>query len=160
MHNTLIAALGAVGAWLLVAGPLHQATIELREQGLTDRTSFPAELLGPQHISPWWWLLPPVAYWKQHRERERTKQLALRTMSTEQIQRMLAFSNTALGWLFVAAGATLIAIKETYELVEIAHWPQVWTWVIVVAALLFAVGNAALQTSRTRHILAAATTEP
>lgn len=160
MHNTLIAALGAMGAWLLVAGPLHQATIELREQGLTDRTNFRTETLTPHHISPWWWLLPPVAYWKHHRERERIKQLALHTMSTEQIQRMLAFSNTALGWLFVAAGATLIAIKETYELVEITHWPHAWTWIIVIAALLIAVGNAALQTSRTRHILDAATTEP
>ncbi|MFI6866730.1 hypothetical protein [Nocardia sp. NPDC050406] len=155
MHNMVIAALGAVGAWLLVAGPLHQATIELREQGLTDRANLPDPRLRPRRISPWWWLLPPVAYWKHHRERDRIKRLALETMSASDIERMLAFSNTALGWLFVAAGATLIAIKETYELVEIGHWHPAWTWIIVATALLFAVGNAALQTSRTSRILAA-----
>ncbi|HCS57466.1 MAG TPA: hypothetical protein DIW80_09735 [Gordonia polyisoprenivorans] len=156
MENPIIAALGALGAWLLVAGPLYQAATELRDQGLTQRRALPDTIAPSQPISPWWWLIPPVAYWRHHRERTRIKREVIGVMSTEEVQRMLAFSNTALGWLLVAAGATCIAIKETWEFVHMADWPPVMTWVIIVLAAAVAVGNAAMQTARTSHILAAA----
>ncbi|MEU3011920.1 hypothetical protein [Nocardia asteroides] len=156
MHSSVIAGLGALGAWLLVAGPLYQAAMELRNRGFTEGRTLPVQVVTGGHVSAWWWLIPPVAYWKHHRRRERIKRRALEVLPVEEVERMVSFSNTALGWMFVATGAALIAVKETYEWVEIAHLPQVWTWVVVVAALGIAVGNAAGQTARTTKILSQA----
>ena len=54
---------GFVGAWLLVAGPLLQGAIELRDEEM-DREGFEkvkGDVEYPQPISRWWWLLaPPV----------------------------------------------------------------------------------------------------
>ena len=61
-HVILI--LGALGAWFLVAGPLFQAAVELREQEF-DREEMEkatSSVQAPKSISPWWWLLPPVAW--------------------------------------------------------------------------------------------------
>ncbi|WP_280415006.1 hypothetical protein [Nocardia carnea] len=156
MHNSVIAGLGALGAWLLVAGPLYQAAMELRDRGLTDRRNLPAQIMTGRHVSAWWWLVPPVAYWKHHQRREQIKRRALEVLPLEEVERMVSFSNTALAWMFVSTGAALIAVKETYEWVEIAHLPQVWTWVVIVSALGIAVGNAAGQTARTTKILSQA----
>ncbi|MQY23931.1 hypothetical protein [Nocardia macrotermitis] len=153
-HNPVIAALGAFGAWLLVAGPLYQAAMELRDQGASERRELPEGVVPPQRISPWWWLLPPVAYWKYRQERERVKSAVLQSLSAEDVQRILTFSNTALGWLLVAGGATCIAIKETWEFVEAMEWPWGWTLLLVVLAGMAALGNTSYQTARTSRILA------
>ena len=154
MDNPYIGAIGAIGAWLLVAGPLYQASMELREQGLAQRRQLPATVPHPRPVSGWWWLVPPVAYWKHHQQRDRLRRLVLAALPADEIERMISFSNTARGWLVVAGGATLIGVKETWELVEINEWPTFFTWVIAAAALLLSVGNAALTASRTERILA------
>ena len=159
MHNPFIAAIGALGAWLLVAGPLYQASMELREQGLAQRRQLPETIPHPRRISGWWWLLPPVAYWKHHSERERLRRLVLAALPATDVERMISFSTTARGWLVVAGGATLIGVKETWELVEIAGWPTFVTGVIAAVALLVSVGNAAVTASRTDRILAGVNTD-
>ena len=155
MDHPTVAAIGALGAWLLVAGPLHQASMELREQGLAQRRRLPESGVDPHPVSGWWWLLPPVAYWKHHRERERLRRAALAVLPAADVdvERMISFSTTARGWLVVAAGATLIGVKETWELVEVNDWPAPTTWVIVAVALLLSVGNAAVTAVRTGQIL-------
>lgn len=154
MENPYITALGALGAWLLVAGPLHQASMELREQGLAQRRELPAHIPNPRRIPAWWWLLPPVAYWKHRNEKERLRRVVLAALPADEVERMISFSNTARGWLVVAGGATLIGIKETWELVDALEWPAIATWTITAAALVLSVGNAAITASRTEQILA------
>jgi hypothetical protein len=109
----------------------------------------------PRRISAWWWLLPPVAYWKHRTEKERLRRVVLAALPADEVERMISFSNTARGWIVVAGGATLIGIKETWELVETLEWPSSTTWVISAAALLLSVSNAAITASRTEQILAA-----
>ena len=74
---------GFVGAWLLVAGPLLQGAIELREEEI-DREGFEA-LRGkvdyPAPISRWWWLLPPVAYVKNRRRNDAFHRQAMAVMT-------------------------------------------------------------------------------
>jgi hypothetical protein len=55
---------GYVGAWLLVAGPIYQAALELQEQDIErDRIQqVTAQVPAPAPVSAWWWLLPPVRY--------------------------------------------------------------------------------------------------
>ena len=46
---------------------------------------------------------------------------------------LVRFINKATGWLYVALGALLIAVKETWELVEYNEWPTWLFWVLIVA---------------------------
>ena len=53
------------GAWLLVAGPLYQGSVELNELDV-DRAGIEGKAIAAQAAqarpSAWWWLLPPVMY--------------------------------------------------------------------------------------------------
>ena len=54
------------GAWLLVAGPLYQGSVELDELDV-DREGIEgikasAVRTAQGRPSAWWWLLPPVMY--------------------------------------------------------------------------------------------------
>src|SRR5215468_9479331 len=70
--NQVIAWVGFLGAWLLVAGPLYQGAIELLEEDI-DREGIDASIARiprPDPPSPWWWLLPPVMYLiRRHRSK-------------------------------------------------------------------------------------------
>ncbi|MGN6502421.1 MAG: hypothetical protein ACTHKX_05895 [Pseudolysinimonas sp.] len=133
---------GFVGAWLLVAGPLLQGAIELRDEEL-DREGF-EELRGkieyPAPISRWWWLLPPVAYVKNRRRNDAFHRQAMTVMTPEQRAQFVGFTNKATGWFTVAGGAFLIFLKEAWELAELY---EVTLWVYVVVVLLLALGAVA-----------------
>ncbi|WP_213813799.1 hypothetical protein [Glaciihabitans sp. dw_435] len=125
---------GALGAWLLLAGPLYQAALELREQEV-DRDGIEAvssTVAAADPVSPWWWLLPPVAYILHQRSAREHRRALMEAMGPDQIRQTVEFLNKANGWLIVAAGAFLIAVKETYELVELVEWPIAVFWVLVV----------------------------
>jgi len=129
--------IGFLGAWLLFAGPVYQAALELREQGFSeedgDRFRERLESLPPQpRISAWWWLVPPVAY-LLHRRRSREWQAkALEVLDREDLERFITFQNKAAGWLLVGGGALAIAIKETAELIG----EYDWSWWLLVPMLL------------------------
>ena len=64
--NEVIAWVTFAGAWLLVAGPLYQGSVELGELDI-DREGMEgikASAAGTTQARPsaWWWLLPPVMY--------------------------------------------------------------------------------------------------
>ena len=67
MHE-LIAWCGFFGAWLLVAGPFHQAALELSDERYDEEQMEQLRRDTPSHrVSRWWWLIPPVWYSKQRR---------------------------------------------------------------------------------------------
>jgi len=71
MH-ILILWLGFAGAWLLVAGPLYQAALELQEQEIEHERihELQKSIPQPQPVSLYWWLLPPIKlYLEQLRSR-------------------------------------------------------------------------------------------
>jgi len=112
---------GFLGAWLLVAGPLFQAAIELRDEDL-DREQFErvkGEVPQQQPVSRWWWLLPPVAYYKGRQRNNAYQKAMMAALPTETREQFVGFMNKANGWFTVAAGAFLIALKETWELAEL-----------------------------------------
>jgi hypothetical protein len=151
----VILVLGALGAWLLVAGPLFQASLELHEQEIDreeiDRVTSTIE--APAPISPWWWLLPPVAYVKQRRQSKAHRQAVMDALGPQQLEQTISFLDKASGWMIVAAGAFLIAIKETYEVVELFEWPIAVFWVIVVVAPVLCIGNTAMRAVRSAKAL-------
>ncbi len=149
MHE-LIAWSGFVGAWLLVAGPLFQAAVELADEEDHRRgIERAAHEVGPQpRLSPWWWLLPPVAYVKQRRRQRAYRRAVFDTLTPGEVASFVDFSNVATGWALVAAGAFFIAIKETYELVEAYAWPL---WVLPVAVVVLVALCAVNTVVRTRR---------
>jgi len=125
---------GFVGAWLLVAGPIYQASVELRaEQEVTARVQ---EVMHgapqPPKVSSWWWLLPPVRFVLSSQRRGDSRKAFLASLSVEDLELVTRYMNIARGWMLVGFGAFLIALKETYELVEHHEWPTWLYWLTVV----------------------------
>jgi hypothetical protein len=129
---------GFLGAWLLVAGPIYQAALELEDENL-ERDALAAaskKVDPPPRISPWWWLLPPVAYLRQRRRARGYRDAVMHVLTPEQMEQLIRFTNKATGWAMVAAGAFFIAIKETWELVEKYEWPTPIWWILIVVMVV------------------------
>ena len=152
MH-AVIAWSGFVGAWLLVAGPLFQAAVELDEQG--DRRSGAARAarqVDRPRLSPWWWLLPPVAYVLERRRQRQFRQQLFDTLTQDELEGFVQFTSVATGWAMVAAGAFFIAVKETYEVTELYEWP-VGAFVALLVAMLAACAVNTVVRVRRAHAL-------
>jgi hypothetical protein len=152
--NQVIAWAGFFGAWLLVAGPLYQGAIELREADV-DRDAIEASTAGvprPEPPSAWWWLLPPAMYLIRHRRRSAFRQAAIARLTQLQREQFSSFINKATGWFTVAIGATLLAAEQTWEVVERYHWPVWLFWLLVVVALGLSVLNTSLRMIRDERV--------
>ncbi|HVW46088.1 MAG TPA: hypothetical protein VHA76_03475 [Solirubrobacterales bacterium] len=144
----LIAWCGFLGAWLLVAGPLDQAVREVEDNefehdAITEAASRVEE---PPQVSGWWLLLPPVWWWLRKRREDRYRRSVAAEMADRDLLAFLNFRDVLNAWAYVAAGASLIAVKETWELHEAYEWPEWVFWVLVVFMLVLCVG-----TTRLRH---------
>ncbi len=145
---------GFAGAWLLFAGPVYQAAVELREQAFNEEEEAAfrrfAEQHPMEHVSPWWWLLPPVAYILSRRRSRAWRDEVFHAMSQEHRERFLTFQNKATGWLIVGAGALAIAVDETANLIEGMEW-SLWALVpMLLVPFALGVGYTAQRMSRTR----------
>ena len=151
----VIAICGFIGGWLLVAGPVWQAAIELREEEV-DRDAIEAVKSSappPPKVSAWWWLLPPVAYFLQSRRQRAARQAVQDALPPEQLKQTISFLNKANGWVVVALGGFLLAVKETWELVDLLHLAQWVFWVLVVIMPILAIGNAVRKVINTHNAL-------
>ena len=74
-------------------------------------------------------------------------------LGPRQLEQTVSFLNKASGWMTVAAGAFLIAIKETFEVVELFEWPIAVFWVLVVVIPVLCVGNTAIRMKRSQQML-------
>lgn len=144
MHELALWA-GFVGAWLLVAGPVYQAVLELQEEAAeSEHVSRLRDRMHerPPRPSAWWWLFPPAYLFLSRRISEEYKRVFMESLSADEYRALSAYLNKATGWLFVAGGAFLIAVKETYELVEGHEWEPWLTWLLIALGGFLAVGNA------------------
>ncbi|WP_223623167.1 hypothetical protein [Microbacterium sp. EST19A] len=142
--DTFVLWCAAIGAWLLVAGPLYQGALELAEVAAryADHLSQPvAPERHPSEVSPWWWLLPPVAVVLIWRSARRERAAYVESVSPTTREAITTFSSHAQGWLLVAAGAFLIALKETWHLIHALHGGVTIYVIVVVVAGLLAFGN-------------------
>lgn len=146
---------GFLGAWLLVAGPLLQAAIELRDEEL-DREGFERvrdDVEPLRRISRWWWLLPPVAFYKTSKRNSEYRRKTMLVLSPEQRAQLLGFQNKATGWFTVAGGAFLIALKETGELLHLYELPDWLYWIVVVVLAILCVTNTVARLSRSDDLV-------
>lgn len=141
---------GFLGAWLLVAGPLYQGALELREEDV-DREGMQAsiaDLPRPGPPSPWWWLLPPVMYLIRRRRANAYRQAALARLTQAQREQRISFINKATGWFTVALGAALLAAEQTWQVINRQQWPAWVFWLLIVIMLGASVLNTALRMIR------------
>lgn len=146
MHDAILWA-GFLGAWLLVAGPVFQASIELAEEEF-ERENYQDAIstIGrPGRVSPWWWLLPPVHLYLSNRIKGTWWREFVVQLDDQQYEQFHSYRSKAGGWIMVAAGGLLIAAKETWELVEGNEWPTWLFWVLLVVALVVALGHTVLR---------------
>jgi hypothetical protein len=154
--NQVIDWAGFLGAWLLVAGPLYQGAIELREEDV-DRDAIEASIAGlprPDPPSPWWWLLPPVMYLIHRRHSSAYRRAALARLTPAQRQQSMTFINKATGWFTVALGAALLAVEQTWRVIESSHGPVWLSWLLIIVMLAASVLNTALRMSRDERLAA------
>jgi asparagine N-glycosylation enzyme membrane subunit Stt3 len=146
---------GFLGAWLLVAGPLLQGAIELRDEEM-DREGFErvkTDVEYPERISRWWWLLPPVYYFKNKKRSDEFRRATMGVLTVAQRQQFVGFTNKATGWFTVAGGAFLIFLKEAWELAELFEAP-LWLYFLVVFLLaVAAVANTITRLSKSDEII-------
>src|SRR4051794_4179789 len=142
-----IAWCGFLGAWLLVAGPIYQAAIELADEELerSDLERARALTEAPPRVSRWWLLVPPAAYLLYTRRRRAHRRALLHVLTADQLEQLMHFSETATAWMFVASGAFLIAVKETWELHEAYEWSTSIVYALVVAMVIVCAGNTAFR---------------
>lgn len=152
--ESVIAWSGFLGAWLLVAGPIYQAALELQEEAIESGTyaRLSASVGEPRRVSSWWWLLPPVAYLKQRRRARRYREAVMAQMTPDQIEQLVRFTTKATGWLLVASGAGFIAVKETWELGEHYEWPVAVFWPLVAVMLLVCTLYTVVRTRRSHEL--------
>jgi len=137
------------GAWLLVAGPLYQGSVELDELDV-DREGIEgikasAVQAARSRPSAWWWLLPPVMYVLHRRWTKAFRQATFAQLTPIQREQLTSFRNKATGWFTVAAGATLLAMGETWQIIEHYGWPVWLFWLLIVVMLTAAVLNTAVR---------------
>ena len=150
------------GSWLLVAGPLYQAAIELNEMEV-DRQGFSEiakRLPRPKMPSPWWWLVPPVMYFLARHVNEQSQRAIFAAMNDTQREQFISFRNKSAGWLTVALGAFLLAGGETWEIVYHYDWPQWVFWALLVFMTASALVNTALRMAGSQRALHEASAAP
>jgi hypothetical protein len=145
----IIAWCGFLGAWLLVAGPLDQAVREVEESEFErEAVTAAASQVEPPQVSGWWLLLPPV-WWvlRQRRVSEYWHRVS-EAMDDSDLVALLNFKDVFSAWAYVAAGASLIAVKETWELHEAYGWPESVFFALLILMLVGCIGATSL---RYRH---------
>ena len=149
----VIAWLAFVGAWLLFAGPVYQAAIELGEQELErDRIAASrATVTKPPPISWWWWLMPIVGYFVWKRRNEAYRQAVLGALDPLDRADLMRFLSKARGWWLVGLGGFLLATAETGQLCEHYDWPTYLIWVLVVVMALLSAFYTAASLRQTRE---------
>lgn len=152
----LIAIIGFIGAWLLVAGAVYQAALELKEENV-NHEHFDAikQTVDPAPpVSVLWWFLPPVKWYLERRRSRLFRERFITVLSPEDAEALISFLNKANGWLIVAAGGWLLAMKETYDTLETLRLP-VWVLPLAVVAMsLLCILFTVLTSRRSKDVLA------
>jgi hypothetical protein len=149
----IIAWCGFVGAWLLVLGPLNQAIRELQEEEFEQDALVRAEreIEIPAPVSAWWLVVPPVYFGLRRRRGRVYKERVRDAMSAEDIRAFDHLRDVASAWFLVAAGASLIAVKETWELTEAYEWGEWSFWALLIGMLAVSAVLIAVRIQRSDH---------
>lgn len=150
-----------VGAWLLFAGPIYQASIELGEEQI-ERSAIESTartVPQPRGSSAWWWLLPPIGYLLDRRHSTRYRKLVFDALSSEHQRQFVHYTEKASGWAYVAGGALLLAAAETWSLCDEQGWSS-WLFWVLAAGMAALCGLLTVLRSRRARAMLGTETQP
>ena len=128
---------------------------ELEDEDFERETVIQAasQVEKPPPVSVWWLLLPPVYYVLRRRRDQVFRERVTGMMRPEELESFAHLRDVASAWIFVAIGASLIAIQETWELHEQYDWAD-WTfWALVALMSLVCAGRVVTRIRRDRSPL-------
>lgn len=128
----------------LVIGPLNQAARELEEEEIEhdDMVAAAKGVEAPPPVSKRSRLAPPIYFLLRKRRSDDFRRAIVEAMPDAKVAALVSFRDKANAWFFVAAGAFLIAVKETWELHEGYEWSDLVFWGLVVLMLFAAAAHA------------------
>jgi hypothetical protein len=88
------------------------------------------------------------------------RQATFAQLTETQREQFTSFKNKATGWFTVAAGGTLLAVGETWQIVERYRWPIWLFWLLIVVMLATSVFNTAARMNGDQHTRRPVSTEP
>jgi len=144
--ETFILWIGFIGAWLIFAGALRQATLELQNEDIEiDRIrEASSKIPRPAPTSKWLLLVFPIKlYIDFKRGKEHQRQISA-LLTSDDVKSLTSLRNKAIGWMSVAGGGFCIALKETYELGHHQEWGGGILLGLVIFMFILSVLNAAL----------------
>jgi hypothetical protein len=153
--ETLILWVGFVGAWLLFAGPIYQAALELQDDDIEfDRIQAAgAKVPKPPRASSWLWLLLPIKLYLEFKRNKQHQRQVIMVLSKEDIEAFMSFRSKATAWLFVALGGFWIAVKETYELAHHEEWGGAVLLVVIAGMFLLSLLNLVARIKRAEAVV-------
>jgi hypothetical protein len=156
--DVFILIIGFIGGWLLFAGSMFQAWVELAREGRhLDRASLFNDMPPVEPASSWWWLFPPAKLLIDRHRRDAAREKLLHALPPEALETIVSFKNAAAAWQFVAVGGICLALKETYDLGQMLDWNPL-LYVLVVALMLFlSIGHVLLRKRRSTEMVRAST---
>jgi hypothetical protein len=137
--ETVLQIIAFIGSWLLFAGPIYQAALELQDEDIElDRIRSTGDVLRKEaHISGWLWVVPPYALYKRSKNKKIFMQKYLNSLTQVDIEQLISFRSKATAWMLVAIGGFCIASNETYILMHDIHW-SIFVFILIVLAMLIA----------------------
>ena len=91
-------------------------------------------------------LLPPVMFVLYRRSYQAAQQAMLAQLTPTQREQVTRFQSKAIGWFTVAAGAALLAVGDTWHVVQQYGWPVWLFWLLIAVMLVVAIIPTAVQT--------------
>ncbi|MFT4186832.1 MAG: hypothetical protein QM613_06370 [Micrococcaceae bacterium] len=144
-----------IGSWVLVAGPLYQGAMELGEFDINrdDFTNHIHQIDPPEHISPWWWLIPPLAYIKTKQIQNPWRKRFFASFNDAQREQFVSFSNKSTGWFMICIGASLIGIDSANSLTKAMEWSNLAMIPLIIFAAIMCVSFTVARLHRTKSML-------
>lgn len=104
-----------IGCWLLFAGAIFQAALELKDQDIKRDRIMTArrQVSVSRHVSQWWWFLPPIKLVLEKRQTRKWRREHFKLLARADRNALLDFTHRAKGWLIVSGGAFLAAVVAT-----------------------------------------------
>lgn len=154
--ETFINLCGFLGGWLVVAGSLYQAALELKDMDIAREHIEETRKRIPEqkHVSFWWWLLPPIKIILERRLSNQWRRQFITALPNEAMEPIVAYMNKASGWVFVSSGAFFLAVKENYELIHGLEAHLWWFWALTIVMSLLCAANTVVRARRTQRISA------
>lgn len=123
---------------MLVLGPLNQAIREVDEEEFERDAIVRAQrqVEAPSRVSAWWLIAPPAYFVLRRRRDNLYKQRIRGAMSADDLRAFAHLRDVASAWFLVAAGASLIAVKETWELTDAYEWAEWSFWALLLGMLV------------------------